>query len=214
MGSLFVMLARFLYSFLSYPHYLIYGAIFFLMIFLGEELLLIVGALTRLGYIDFWDAFFMAFLGTLAGDIFWYKIGLKYGEQFISRYGCWFFMTEKRFKKLKEIITKNGGFFIFFSKFMYSMNHISEVAAGAVKFNFRKYLRVQILVSAVWSFAFISLGYFFAHNLAALKHDVTLFTIVLLLIFTAFILLDRFIEKLLEKKVIKLNHEDDNGLST
>jgi len=210
------MLEKAVYSFLRYPHYLLYGVIFFLMIFLGEEFLLIIGALSRLGFIDFWDTFFVAFLGTVAGDIFWYKIGERYGEQFIKKYGRWFFMTPKRFEKLKYIITDKGGLFIFASKFMYSMNHISEVAAGAIRFNFKKYLRVQILVSAIWSFGFISLGYFFAHNLNRLKHDVTLFTIVLLAIFVVFILLDRTIEKLLEKRFFRIkngNEEETNKMN-
>ncbi len=204
------MLERALYSFLRYPHYLIYGFIFFLMIFLGEEFLLIIGALSRLGFIDFWDTFFMAFLGTVAGDIFWYKIGERYGEQCIKKYGRWFFMTSKRFEKLEHIITDKGGLFIFISKFMYNMNHISEVAAGAVNFNFKKYLRVQLFVSAIWSCGFMSLGYFFANNLKSLERDVALFTAVLLAIFVAFILLDRKIEKLLEKRFLK-NGNEDNG---
>lgn len=184
------------------------------MIFLGEEILLVVGALARLGIIDFWDTFFMALLGTIAGDIFWYKIGAKYGEDFVKRYGRWFFMTEKRFNKLKEIITRSGGIFIFVSKFMYSMNHISEVAAGAVKFNFKKYIKCQIFVSAGWTLAFVSLGYFFAHNLAGLKHDVKLFTLTLSAVFFGLILLDKLIEKVFEKKVIKLGNGNGNGLST
>ncbi len=200
------MFTRLFNSFLSYPHYLIYGLIFGLMIFLGEEILLVIGALARLGYIDFWDTVFFAYLGTLAGDIFWYRVGAKYGENFITRYGRWFFMSEKRFRALKGIIIKNGGLFIFLSKFMYCMNHISVVAAGAVKFNFGKYIRIQLFVSAAWTLAFVSLGYFFADNLTVLKHDVTLFTIVLLLVFAAFIALDKLIERLLEKKIIKINN--------
>jgi membrane protein DedA with SNARE-associated domain len=207
------MLSNFLYSFLNYPYYILYGLIFFLMIFMGEEALLVIGALARLGYIDFWDAFLVALLGVFAGDFFWYKIGVKYGEKFVAKYGGWFFMTPERFNGLKNLINKNGGIFIFFSKFMYNLNHISLVAAGAIGFNFRRFIRYQILVSFVWVLSFISLGYFFAHNLVGLKHDVTLFTIVLLLVFAAFIVIDRFIEKLLEKKLIKFNHKDDSGLS-
>jgi len=165
--------------------------------------LLTVGAFARLGFIDFWDAFFFALLGTFAGDIFWYQLGAKLGEDFVIKYGRWFFVTPERFNRLKEHINHRGGIFIFISKFMYNMNHISEVAAGAVKFDFKKYLRFQIPVSAVWALSFIALGHFFANNLQSLKHDVALFTITLLLIFIAFILFDSLVNKLIEKKWIK-----------
>ena len=203
-------MAQILYSFLSYPHYLIYAGIFLLMIFLGEELLLVVGALARFGFIDFWDAVFFALLGTFLGDIFWYQLGKRYGENFVSKYGRWFFMTPQRFEKLKNLITKNGGLFIFISKFMYNLNHISLVAAGTIGFNFRKFLRFQIFISIGWVLAFISLGYFFAHNLAGLQHDVKVFTIVVVLVFGGFILIERFVEKLIERRVMR----DGNGPSS
>lgn len=203
-GVAFVlMLSRALYSILNFPFYFAYIGIFVMMVFMGEELLLIIGALSRLHLLNFWAGFFMAFLGTVAGDIFWYKLGEKYGKDFAERYGRWFFLTPERFRKLKERINHRGGIFIFLSKFMYNMNHISEAAAGAVRFNFKKYLRYQIPVSAVWTFAFINLGYFFADNLDSLKHDVALFTILILAIFVAFILLDRLVEKLIEKRWFK-----------
>src|SRR3990172_13372159 len=113
---------RLLYSFLSYPHYLIYAGIFLLMIFLGEELLLIVGALARFGFVDYWDAVFFALLGTFLGDILWYQLGRRYGENFVAKHGKWFFMNPARFAMLRQLITKNGGLFIFVSKFMYNLN--------------------------------------------------------------------------------------------
>lgn len=195
------MLSRLLYSFLSYPYYIVYAVIFLLMIFFGEEVLLIVGALTHFGFIDFWDAFFFALLGTIAGDILWFKIGEKYGEDFILKYGNWFFITHERFRKLEKLINKNKGIFIFLSKFMYNLNHISLVAAGAIRFPFKKFIRIQVFISFVWVLAFMSLGHAFAYNLAKLKHDVVLFTAIVLAVFVAFILIEKFIEKMIERRV-------------
>src|SRR4030042_1647703 len=143
-------MSGFLYHFLSYPYYLIYAGIFLLMIFLGEEFLLIIGALARFGIVDFWDAVFFALLGTFLGDILWYQLGRRYGEDFVS---------------------------------------------------------------IGWVMAFISLGYFFAHNLAALQHDVKVFAILMVLVFGGFILLEKFIEKLIESKVIGRENGNSNDLS-
>ena len=174
---------------------------------------MIIGALARFGIVDFWDAVFFALLGTFLGDILWYQLGRRYGEDFVSKYGRWFFITPSRFETLKKLIVKNGGLFIFISKFMYNLNHISIVAAGTVRFNFRKFLKFQVFVSIGWVMAFISLGYFFAHNLAALQHDVKVFAILMVLVFGGFILLEKFIEKLIESKVIGRENGNSNDLS-
>ncbi len=175
----------------------------------GEEVLLVVGALTHFGVLDFSDAFFFACLGTICGDILWFKIGKRYGENFILKHGAWFFITPERFKKLENIISQRGGIFIFLSKFMYNLNHISLVAAGAIKFPFKKFIKYQIPISLVWVYIFMSLGHAFAYNLAKIKHDVTLFTILVLAVFVGFIIIEKFIEKIIRWRIF--NRANGNG---
>ncbi|MBI4708759.1 MAG: DedA family protein [Candidatus Portnoybacteria bacterium] len=179
---------------------------------MGEETLLIIGALVRLDYLDFWDSFFISFLGVLAGDYLWFLVGIKYGDKFISKYGRWFFMTSVRFKRIEQMMQKNGGLFIFISKFMYGLNRISLIAAGAIKFNFRQFIKYQLIASIVWTTLFMSLGYFFAHNLEKIKHDVKLLTIGLALIVVVFAILSKIAENLFEKKIMLfVNNDKSNG---
>lgn len=198
----FIMFSNVLISASGFPYFIFYPLVFLSMIFFGEEALLIIGALSRFGFLDFWTAFFIAFSGVFVGDFFWFRVGQRYGEKFILRHGRWFFITPERFKKIEEAIKKRGGFFLFFSKFMYNLNHISLVAAGAVKFDFRKFIRFQVLVSLIWTISFLALGYFFAHNLAMIKHDVKLLAIGLITVFAVFLLVDKIIEKIIERRVI------------
>jgi len=193
------------YSLLEFPHYLFYSLVVLLMIFLGEETLLIIGAFSRLGYFDFWAVALAALIGTFIGDFFWFKVGAKYGERFIVKYGHWFLITPRRFEVLEKKVKRGGGLFIFFSKFIYNLNHISLVAAGAVKFNFKKFIRIQIFVSIVWVLFFTSLGYFFAHNLAGIKHNVKLFAVLMSVIFVVFILADELLGRILARKVTSGN---------
>jgi len=183
--------------------FLNYFLVFFLMIFLGEETLFAVGIFSRLGYLDFWSAFFAALLGVFSGDLFWFKIGEIYGEKFVLRFGRYIFITPERFKKLEAMIKKRGGFYVFFSKFIHNLNHISLVAAGAVKFNFKKFVKYQALTSLIWTSIFLSLGYLFTDNLAKIKHDVKLFTGGILLIFIIFIILDTKIGTLIKEKILR-----------
>lgn len=165
---------------------------------------MVFGALSRFGLANFWDAFLIAIAGVFVGDLLWFRVGEECGEKFVSRYGKWFLMTPLRFQKLEYIIKRSGGLFIFISKFIYNLNHISLVAAGAVKFDFAKFIKCQIPASIVWTLSFLGLGYFFAHNLVAIKQDVKLFAVTLSAIFIGIILLDRLIGKIIEKRIIKL----------
>lgn len=194
------MISRFIYSILGFPRLELYFLIFFLLLFFGEEVILVVGAASRLGYIDFWDAFFMAYLGAMAGDVLWFKIGEIYGERFIKKYGRWLLVTPARFEKIKNLIDKKDGSFLIVSKFLYSMNHVSLLAAGAVGFSFSRFLRYQFFISFGWVGCFLSLGYFFAHNLSKIIKDVRIFTLLFLAATAAFIALELILEKALVKK--------------
>jgi membrane protein DedA with SNARE-associated domain len=185
----------------SFPHLLLFF-LFLAMIFMGEETLLVFGALARIGYINFWDAFLIAAAGGIVGDLIWFRIGEEYGEKFVSRYGRWLFMTPERFKKLEDKIKKRGGLFIFFSKYLYNMNHISLVAAGTIKFDFERFIKCDILAIISWVFSFLGLGYYFANNLAEVKHDVRLFAFALLAVFVLIILVDKIIGKIVKKWIL------------
>ena len=198
------MLSNLLISVSNFSHSFLYTILFLAMIFLGEEALLIFGALSRFGLVNFWDTFLIALAGVFVGDLLWFRIGEEYGEKFVSRYGRWFLMTPLIFQKIEYIIKKSGGLFIFVSKFVYNLNHISLVAAGTVKFDFAKFIKCQIITSIVWTLSFLGLGYFFANNLAAIKHDVKLLAVTLLAVFIGIILLDRLIGRIIEKRIIKL----------
>ncbi len=198
------MFSRLLNSAAGYPHFIFHSILFMSMIFLGEEALLVFGAFSRLGYVHFWDAFLIALAGVFVGDMFWFTVGEKYGEEFVKKYGKWLFITPLRFHKLKQKIKKSGGIFIFISKFIYNMNHVSLIAAGAVKFDFANFVRWQIPTSVVWTLSFLGLGYFFADNLAVVKHDVKVATIFLAVVVILFLFIDKIISKIVEKGIMKL----------
>jgi membrane protein DedA with SNARE-associated domain len=142
----------------------------------------------------------MAFLGTICGDIFWFKIGERYGRKFIQKCGHWFFITPSRFEKIEKLISKKGAVYLVISKFLYSLNHISLIAAGAIHFNFARFVRLQIIISAFWTVCFISLGYLFAHSLAKIIKDVRIFSLLFLAAVAAYIALNLILEKIFFKK--------------
>jgi len=178
------------------------------MLFLGEETLLLLGAFSRLGYFNFWWAFAFAVAGAIVGDHLWYKIGCRYGEKMIAKCGRCLCISPGRFQRLKEMIKKKGAGFIVFSKFMYGLNHLSLLAAGAIEFDFKKFKRVQFITSFVWALFFMSLGFFFAHSLDSVKHDMKLVPSVFCCFFAVFILFEK-IAGLIVRRILRLSNGND-----
>ncbi len=179
-----------------------YIVIAFAMIFEGEIFLLVAGSLVHLGVLDLWPTLVASFLGTIGSDIFWYSLGNKYGTKLIVKHGRWFFITPERFAKIERLIQKKGNWLILFSKFLYGLNHAFLAAAGAVKFSFERFIKVQIFASAFWVVLFILLGRFFASGLLIIKKDIRLVGGGMLVLIILFVLLERFLEKRFLRKFL------------
>jgi len=179
---------------------LIYALIALAMLIEGEIFLLVAGSMVYFGLLDFGPLVLAAILGTWLSDIFWYEIGVRFGERFISRHGWWFFITPERFLKIKNVIQKRGFWMVFVSKFSYGLNHLFLLAAGASEFGFKRFLRYQMPVSALWALAFVFLGKMFAFGLDSVKHDIKLFGLGMLILILLVLLFERLFGKNFLKK--------------
>lgn len=179
---------------------IIYFLIALFMVIEGEIFLLVAGSLIHFGVLDFWPLVLAATLGTWGSDLFWYELGRRYGEKLIGRFGRWFFLTPARFLKIEKLILSHGAWLILLSKFSYGLNHTFMLAAGTVKFDFKRFLKYQFSVSVLWVLAFISLGQFFASSLAVIEKDIKRVSLAVLTLAVVMAIVERlFIRKFLKK---------------
>lgn len=174
----------------------IYFLIGLAMIIEGEIFLLVAGSLVHFGLLDVWPLALTAVLGSWLSDILWYEAGKRWGEKFISRCGRWFFITPTRFVKIKLLINGRGFWLTLFSKFSYGLNHLFLAAVGAANLNFRRFLKYQLPVSALWALIFIFLGKFFSDGLMAARHDMKLLGWSMVGAIGAILLAERFLGRL------------------
>lgn len=179
-----------------------YIIIAFAMIFEGEIFLLVAGSLVHLDVLAFWPTLIASFLGTVASDIFWYSFGKKYGTKLLTKHGRWFFVTPERFIKIEQLIQKKGNWLIFLSKFLYGLNHAFLTTAGAVKFDFKRFVKIQIFASAFWVVLFVLLGKVFASSLSLVKKDVRLVGLGMLALVILIVLLEKFLKKRFLRKFL------------
>lgn len=171
---------------------IIYFLIALLMIIEGEVFLLVAGSLIHFGVLDFWPLVLAATLGTWGSDLFWYEIGRRWGEKLVNRWGRWLLLTPARFSKIEELILERGEWLILISKFSYGLNHAFMLAAGTVKFDFKRFLKYQFSVSVLWVLAFVSLGRFFASSLATIEKDIKFVGLAMLGVIIIFWAIERF----------------------
>ena len=178
----------------------------FLLMFLegGDGTLFASGFLIRLGYLKFWIIFPVTICGIFIRDLILYNVGQQYGEKFIEKYGKIFCITPQRFQAIKKRLKNSKGKTIFASKFIYGLNHITILAVGAAKIDFKKFFKLGLIAIVIWELIMIGLGFFLGHSFALLKKyikDIGIFLLAIYIIFIAF-------EFLIRQK-IKINGQEN-----
>ncbi len=176
-----------------------YIVLFFTMLILGEEAMLVAGSLSHLGVLKPWTAFIFALLGVYAGDTFWFSIGWHLGNGFVKRFGKFFFVTEERFQKIQDLFNNNGKWVLFFSKFIFGFNHLVMAAAGASRMKIKKFVICQFYTSFIWTMIFMSLGYAYSGFINSITKNVKIIGLSFLAFFVIFIISERQIKKFAEK---------------
>ncbi|KKS04391.1 MAG: hypothetical protein UU82_C0024G0007 [Candidatus Nomurabacteria bacterium GW2011_GWC2_41_8] len=174
---------------------LVYFLIFVGIIFEGEFILLCTGILMYLGALNFYFTFIFVLMGGLSKTFLGYYIG-----SFI--YNKWnhikfFKYIEKRVFNIMPHFEQKPFWSIFVSKFI-MMNHMVIVYAGYKKIDFKKYLKAEILATAIWAPLLLSLGYVFSYTALQVSREIWRFSMVVLVLFIMFILFDKLVSWLYE----------------
>ena len=166
-----------------------YIIILFGMVIEGEVTAISAGILTHLGVLSFPVALVFIFLGGLGKTILGYALGQYLHRRFNSNK---FFMYVK--KKVESVVPrfKEKPFWsIFISKFIIGANHLVILYSGYEGVNYRKYLKAEILATAIWAPTVLSLGYFFSYTALQVSRDIWQFSMIVLILFILFVAFDK-----------------------
>ena len=183
---------------------LAYLLIFLGLIFEGEFVLVMTGVLAHLGAISFWVALIFIICGGISKTFLGYYTG-----QFI--HNKWnnskFLMhIEKRVLYFIPRFKERPFWSIFISKFIMGVNYLVVIFSGYMKIDLRTYLKAEIISTLVWAPALLSLGYFFSYTAFHVSREISRFSLIVLILFLAFMILNKFIAYLYE-----LSTEFENG---
>jgi len=139
-----------------------YLGIFFLMMLENvfppipsEVIMGAAGVLVAKGQMTFGTLWIVATAGTVAGNLFWYWIGVRWSEEqlkrIIDRWGRWLTFEWDEFTKARDIFRKHGDWIVFLLRFSPILRTIVSLPAGLAHMKLWRFVLFTALGSAIWN---------------------------------------------------------------
>ena len=125
----------------------------------GESLVAVAGVLAQQQVLDAGIAWWVAFVGAVLGDSGGYALGRFYGRPWLARHGHRAGLTEARLGKTDELFRRHGAISVLLGRFVGFARALMPFAAGAGQMRYMSFLAFDVVGAALWSLAFIALGY-------------------------------------------------------
>lgn len=125
-----------------------------------EVALMVVGFLTKKGYISFPYSLLIAFVGIISGDLFLFYFAKIIGNILRDSKIFLKIFNKKHVDSGVEYIKKDGPKIIFFSRFIVGIRATMMLAAGFLKMSVKTFLIYDVLAALIFIPIMVFLGYF------------------------------------------------------
>lgn len=103
-------------------------------------------------------------LGSLLGALFNYSIAVFLGRPFILRYGKYFGVSERHFRKGEDFFLRHGQISTFIGRLILGVRHYISFPAGLCRMNLMQFCVYTALGAGIWVFILAYIGYFVGNN--------------------------------------------------
>ena len=154
-----------------------YWAILAGTFFEGETLLIVGGFIAHLGYLKLPYVMAMAFLGSFAGDQFFFILGRLKGQKILSR----FKKAQHRIHKIHVFTHRYNNWIMFGFRFIYGIRILTPIVIGTNhKISTRRFLILNALGALIWSVAISAGGFLFGHALEIFFEDLRKYQLIII----------------------------------
>jgi membrane protein DedA with SNARE-associated domain len=127
--------------------------------------LLAAGAFIAHGKLHLWLVAIAAWCGIIGGDIMLYSLGKKFGLEITKLPFVGKHLTEKRIKRVEKMFEDYGVGVVAVGRLFAGIRGAMVVAAGAIRFNFVKFIIADGLAAIISGGFFIAVGYWLGSRL-------------------------------------------------
>ena len=173
-----------------------YLLILFSVIIEGEVALIVLGVLAHTGIVPIEAALGIALFGAALKTTFGYLIGRGL-KKYIPKNKIFDFI-EKRVLMVFPKFSEKPFWSLFFSKFIYGLNHFTIIFAGYTNVKLKTYITTEIISSSAWLIIMLSIGYFFSWAAFDLSHDIRKVGLYLVGGIVIFLIIERVVSFIIE----------------
>ncbi len=137
-----------------------YFAILFGTFLEGETVLLAAGFLAHQGYLRIEYVLLTAFVGTVAGDQFYYYLGRRHGARLLERP-----RIRRVAQPVREWLHRSGTLLVAGFRFLYGLRTAVPLVLGASHYPYGRFAVLNVLGALVWVLALGLAGHLFGQVL-------------------------------------------------
>ena len=145
----------------------------------GDSLLLTVGVLAAVGFVDLTFLIPTSIIGAIVGDQLGYAIGRRSGDVLASRYR----FVRENVRRASEFYDKHGGKAVVLARFVPVVRTFAPMVAGAARMSYSRFTLSNIAGGAFWVTSVTLAGYFVGRQVPVLANYVD--RIILVVIITS-----------------------------
>ncbi|MCB2099867.1 MAG: DedA family protein [Rhodobacterales bacterium] len=134
----------------------------------GETILVLGGFSAHRGYLDLPWVILWAFLGTVAGDQFYFYVGRIKGRALLDRRPAWKAKSERVFR----LLDRHQTWLILGFRFLYGLRTVTPFLIGTGNIPPLRFLALNALGGALWAVCFGTAGYLFGQVLETILGDI------------------------------------------
>jgi len=168
-----------------------YGDWFYVVTFVwtfleGETFVLFAGFAARQDLLRLDHLIVIAWLGSFAGDQFYFWIGRRWGQSLLRRFPRW----SPGVHAALDLLRRYDTWFILSFRFIYGVRNFSSFAMGSSGLSWPRFLVLNFIAAGIWAVTFAGAGYLVGATFEHLLGDLALgFGLVMLTIFAGAITL-------------------------
>lgn len=180
---------------------LAYLALFVAIVIEGELAAIVGGIFAHVGAFSMPVVVAVVFAGAITKTVSWYWLGTYLGGHDWARKMLGY--IENRVVLLLPRLRERPFWSIFFSKFIYGVNHITLILSGTMRINYKTYFKAEFYSSIIWTLGMTSLGFFFSRAAIGYSKELHKFSLAIGLFIISFILIEKCIIFLIKLRSVK-----------